>query len=183
MSSTLMILIDFIFRLATLLFLTRFLLQISGADFYNPISQAVVKASDTICKPLRAFIKPIQNIDLASFIAAWLICIISVAAFTLLQYNTAPDPLLAIGAGFIKTPACVDSILQVDVNYYRDRQFCRTRYASPCVGTLKPAAGAHHGQNKKRTAFFGAARFITNGGAAADHTDRGYSDAGFFLIK
>ncbi len=103
MSSTLMILIDFIFRLATLLFLTRFLLQISGADFYNPISQAVVKASDTICKPLRAFIKPIQNIDLASFIAAWLICIISVAAFTLLQYNTAPDPLLAIGAGFIKT--------------------------------------------------------------------------------
>lgn len=103
MSSTLIIVIDFVFRLATLLFLTRFLLQASGADFYNPISQAVVKATDTVCKPLRMLLKPFRNIDFASFLIAWLVSIIGVAVFTFVQYNTAPTPLPAIWAGLIKT--------------------------------------------------------------------------------
>ena len=46
MTQTLILIIDLVMRLATLLFLVRFLLQASGADFYNPISQAVIKGSD-----------------------------------------------------------------------------------------------------------------------------------------
>ena len=38
MTQTLILIIDLVMRLATLLFLVRFLLQASGADFYNPIS-------------------------------------------------------------------------------------------------------------------------------------------------
>ena len=45
MNQTLYMIVDLIFRLATLLFLVRFLLQACAADFYNPISQAVVKGS------------------------------------------------------------------------------------------------------------------------------------------
>ena len=103
MSQTLVILLDFIFRLAALLFLTRFLLQASGADFYNPISQAVVKATDTICKPLRLAIKPFRNLDLASVLVAWLIGVASVYAFTFLQYGSAPSVFPALWAGMIKT--------------------------------------------------------------------------------
>jgi YggT family protein len=103
MSSTLTIILDFVFRLAALLFLFRFLLQASGADFYNPISQAVVKATDTVCKPLRLLLKPLRNFDFASFFVAWLISLLSVIAFTYMQYNSAPAILPALWAGLIKT--------------------------------------------------------------------------------
>ena len=103
MSQTLMIALDFVFRLAALLFLMRFLLQASRADFYNPISQAVVKATDTVCKPLRLALKPFGNLDPASVLVAWLISVASVYAFTLLQAGVAPSLLPALWAGLIKT--------------------------------------------------------------------------------
>ena len=62
--------LDFIFSLLALLFLLRFLLQATKADFYNPLSQAVVKASDVICKPLRYVIPSFRNFDFASLFVA-----------------------------------------------------------------------------------------------------------------
>jgi hypothetical protein len=56
MNSSLYMIVDLIFRLATMLFLVRFLLQACAADFYNPISQAIVKGSDGIAAPLGASI-------------------------------------------------------------------------------------------------------------------------------
>ncbi len=67
--------LDFLFSLLALLFLLRFLLQATNADFYNPLSQAVVKASDVICKPLRMAIPSFRNFDFASLIVAWLVCV------------------------------------------------------------------------------------------------------------
>ncbi len=101
--SSLNIILDFVFRLACLLFLIRFLLQASGADFYNPISQAVVKATDTVCKPLRLALRPFRNLDVASFVVAWLISVLSVVAFSYMIYSAAPGILAAMWAGLIKT--------------------------------------------------------------------------------
>lgn len=103
MSQTLVIVVDFILRIAALLFLMRFLLQASGADFYNPISQAVAKATDPICKPIRGAIKPIGNFDVASVLIAWLISLASIYAFTYIQYGSGPELLPALWAGLIKT--------------------------------------------------------------------------------
>ncbi len=103
MSQSLLIVLDFVFRLAALLFLVRFLLQASGADFYNPISQAVVKATDAICKPLRLALKPFRNFDFASILVAWVISVGSVYAFTYLQYGSTPAVFPALWAGMIKT--------------------------------------------------------------------------------
>lgn len=103
MSQSLMIVLDFVFRLAVLLFLVRFLLQASRADFYNPISQAVVKATDIVCKPLRLAVKPFRNLDFASVLVAWIISVASVYAFTFLQYGSAPSVFPALWAGMIKT--------------------------------------------------------------------------------
>ncbi len=80
MVSSLNIIIEFVFHLACMLFLVRFLLQASQADFYNPISQAVVKGTDPLCKPLRAVLKPFANLDFASIFVAWLIGVINIAA-------------------------------------------------------------------------------------------------------
>lgn len=78
MTATLTIL-DFVFRIAALLFLVRFLLQAARADFYNPISQAIVKATDPVAKPLRMILPSYRNFDFASFVLAWLIGIAFIA--------------------------------------------------------------------------------------------------------
>ena len=46
----------------------RFLLQIVRADFYNPVSQAIVKITMPLLKPLRKIIPSILGIDTASVV-------------------------------------------------------------------------------------------------------------------
>ncbi len=102
MASSLTIILDFIFRLACLAFLVRFLLQAANADFYNPLSQAIVKATEPVCKPLRRLIRPIANLDLASLFVAWLI---SALFFLLLTWLRAPELMSLLGlawAGVIR---------------------------------------------------------------------------------
>ena len=84
MTSTLVLVLRFVFDLLCLLFWARFLLQASKADFYNPISQAVVKATDPICKPLRLVLKSVGSFDVASLFVAWLIAVLGVTTITFL---------------------------------------------------------------------------------------------------
>ena len=72
MNPTLFMVVDLIFRLATLLFLVRFLLQACKADFYNPISQAIVKGSNGLAAPLRKLLPKTGRYDLATLLLAWL---------------------------------------------------------------------------------------------------------------
>ena len=83
MNSSLYMIVDLIFRLATMLFLVRFLLQACAADFYNPISQAIVKGSDGIAAPLRRLLPKTGRVDLASLLLAWFMGIIFVALITM----------------------------------------------------------------------------------------------------
>lgn len=53
--------------------LLRFLLQLARADFYNPISQFAVKATNPLLRPLRRFIPGWGGIDGASLVLAVII--------------------------------------------------------------------------------------------------------------
>ena len=83
MTQTLILIIDLVMRLATLLFLVRFLLQASGADFYNPISQAVIKGSDPLAAPLRKLLPSIVKFDLAALLLALVMCVVFVALISM----------------------------------------------------------------------------------------------------
>ena len=72
MSGILHFLVRSLMEVACFLFLARFLLQACRADFFNPISQGIVKATDPLLRPLRAAIPAYRNLDLASFAAAWI---------------------------------------------------------------------------------------------------------------
>ncbi|MFZ2726021.1 MAG: YggT family protein, partial [Methylococcaceae bacterium] len=64
----LIFLIDTLFSLYILAVLLRFLLQWCGADFYNPISQFLVKATHPPLRILRRFIPSIGKIDTSSLV-------------------------------------------------------------------------------------------------------------------
>ena len=61
-------LIDTLLSLYILAVLLRFLLQWCGADFYNPISQFLVKATHPPLKILRRFVPSIGKIDTSSLV-------------------------------------------------------------------------------------------------------------------
>ena len=102
MLSTLNIILQFVFQLATMLFLVRFLLQVAQADFYNPISQAVVKGSDPICQPLRRLLPIYRNFDFASLLVAWLVAAVGVLSITYVNYSSVLPIVTVAGVGFIK---------------------------------------------------------------------------------
>jgi YggT family protein len=64
--------VDTLSSLYLMLILMRFILQLSRADFYNPISQLVVKATNPLLIPVRRLIPGIAGIDVASLVLAWI---------------------------------------------------------------------------------------------------------------
>ena len=53
-----------------LIVLLRFILQLVRADFYNPLSQFVVRATQPLLKPLRRLIPGLAGLDIASLVLA-----------------------------------------------------------------------------------------------------------------
>lgn len=61
-------LIDTFFNLYILAVLLRFLMQWVRADFYNPISQFLIKVTNPVLRPLRRIIPGLGGVDLASVV-------------------------------------------------------------------------------------------------------------------
>lgn len=61
-------LLSVLFGLYILAVLLRFLLQWARADFYNPLSQAIVKLTNPVLRPLRRIIPGLGGIDVAALL-------------------------------------------------------------------------------------------------------------------
>ncbi|WBA81134.1 YggT family protein [Endozoicomonas sp. GU-1] len=70
LSSSLSFLIQTLGGLYIMAVLIRFLLQLVRADFYNPISQAIVKATSPLLNPIRKIIPGYGGVDMASLVLA-----------------------------------------------------------------------------------------------------------------
>lgn len=68
LATPIIFLIDTLFGLYILLIMLRFLLQTTRADFYNPIAQFIVKATNPALRPLRRLIPGWGGIDNASLV-------------------------------------------------------------------------------------------------------------------
>ena len=61
-------LIDTLFSIYIAIMLLRFILQQVGADFYNPISQFIVKATQPLVVVARRFIPSVKKVDAATLV-------------------------------------------------------------------------------------------------------------------
>lgn len=98
-----------IYLLAVLL---RFLLQIAKADFYNPISQAVVKITDPMVRTFRTFIPGYRGIDFSSLVLAFVVEAIAICVLIILYGGSIP------GIGYVVTWAFVGIVLFIISIYY-----------------------------------------------------------------
>ncbi len=71
--------------------LGRFLLQLARADFYNPVSQSIVKFTSPLLNPLRKIIPGFGGVDIACLVLAALInFLITVVLFVLAGASQLP---------------------------------------------------------------------------------------------
>jgi len=89
--SALIFIVDTLLSLALAVTLVRLLLQLSRADFRNPIAQAIVRLTNPVILPLRRILPPIGKIDTASVVAVLLVAIVKVALLWALRGIEIPD--------------------------------------------------------------------------------------------
>ncbi|WP_085630048.1 MULTISPECIES: YggT family protein [unclassified Pseudomonas] len=91
-----------------LVVLMRFILQLVRANFYNPLCQFVVKATQPLLKPLRRFIPSLFGLDMSSLVLALVVQMLLFAVILLLSgYKVdvlflVPWALIGIFALFLK---------------------------------------------------------------------------------
>ena len=66
-------LIETLLRLCMLVIMLRILLQLVRADFYNPLSQFVIKITNPVLAPLRRIIPSSTTFDLSAWIFLFLL--------------------------------------------------------------------------------------------------------------
>lgn len=63
----------------------RFILQMVRADFYNPVSQFIVKATSPVLNPLRRIIPGFGGVDVASIVLFMLLVLIKLGLWVMLK--------------------------------------------------------------------------------------------------
>ena len=90
----------------------RFLLQLAKADFYNPISQAVFKATDPAVRLFRSFIPGYKGVDFSSLILAFIVQFLAISITIFLYSGTIPS------VGFIVTWSFIGLLNFIILFYY-----------------------------------------------------------------
>lgn len=66
-------LIQAIIGLYLILVMIRFLMQVSRADYYNPLCQSIVKLTDPPIKPLKKILPTVRGVDFATLVVALIV--------------------------------------------------------------------------------------------------------------
>lgn len=77
-------LINTLFDLYLMVVILRFWLQLVKADFYNPFSQFVVKATQPIIAPMRRILPSMGSIDTSSILLALMVVMVKMLVLTLI---------------------------------------------------------------------------------------------------
>lgn len=96
-----------LFSLYILAILLRFLLQVARADFYNPLSQAIIKVTDPGIRPLRRVIPGFGGIDMSALLLALLVQVAAICLVFLLVGQSVPNFLFVLGWSVIGLMAMV----------------------------------------------------------------------------
>jgi YggT family protein len=99
--SSVQFLIDFVFNIYLMVVLLRLWLQFARADFYNPFSQFVVKATQPIVAPMRRMLPSIGRLDTATLVLALLVAGLKIVALNLVLGGTSFNILSIVILSFV----------------------------------------------------------------------------------
>ena len=132
----LVFIVDSLLTLAVYAFLLRLLLQLSRADFRNPIAQAVLRLTSWLVLPLRRVLPPLGRIDTASLVAVLLAPVAATAVvFVMLSGVAMPLGPLLVNAVRDLIVAAIQ-LYTVAIVVYALLSFIAPGTYSPAVGLL-----------------------------------------------
>ena len=99
--SSVQFLVDFVFNLYLMVVLLRLWLQFARADFYNPFSQFVVKATQPIVAPMRRILPSIGRLDTATLVLALLVAGLKIVTLNLVLGGTDFNILSIVIVSFV----------------------------------------------------------------------------------
>jgi YggT family protein len=73
-----------VLNIYALLVALRFVMQLVRADYYNPLAQFVVKATDPLLKPMRKVIPSIRQYDTSSLLLCYLVLLFKILLYKIL---------------------------------------------------------------------------------------------------
>ena len=85
LTETLVFLIKTLSSFYITIVMLRFLFQLVRAEFYNPVSQFIVKVTNPLLVPLRRLIPGVLGVDIASVVLALLLQILAIEAYYLVR--------------------------------------------------------------------------------------------------
>ena len=94
-------LISLPFKLYLMIVLLRFWLQLSRADFYNPFSQFIVKATHPLVAPMRRIIPAIGRFDTATLVLAWLVAVAKIVLLSFILNYSVSNVIAVAFTGFV----------------------------------------------------------------------------------
>ncbi|MGB5202342.1 MAG: YggT family protein [Sedimenticolaceae bacterium] len=102
-------LVQVLFGLYAALVVLRFLLQLVRADFYNPLSQFIVRATKPLLNPLRRVIPGVSGMDIAALVLAWLVLTLEQLAIL----GLAGVGLQPLAAALLAIPELISLIINI----------------------------------------------------------------------
>lgn len=85
-SQTLFFLVTVLFNLYLWVIILRFLLQVVRADFFNPLSQLVIKLTNPLVTPLKKILPFKKGVDYASLVLILIVELIKIVLLTFLTH-------------------------------------------------------------------------------------------------
>lgn len=137
--NALVFLIQALTQIYVTIILVRFILQWVRADFYNPISQAIVKLTNPVLRPLRKIVPGLGGLDVSALLAAVLIQMLSVLLIVLLKGATPTLSYLLV--------VTVTELLQLLFNLYFVTILAQVILSWVSPGAYHPAVGLLHAIN------------------------------------
>lgn len=93
--------LDTVSSLYLMIILLRFIFQVSRADFYNPISQFVVKATNPLLIPIRRIVPSIGGIDTSSIVLAIIFQTLVISLKLLVLSGSLANPLFLLAVSVV----------------------------------------------------------------------------------
>ena len=118
----------------------RFVMQTVRADYYNPISQFIVTATDPLLVPLRRVVPSVRRYDTSSLLLCYAVLLLKLVAFKALALGPAPALGAALSVELMGVPQLLLAAL-VDTVYLFFNVFIFALFVQALLSWL-PNAGA-----------------------------------------
>ncbi len=135
LTNPLVFLVQVLFEAYILVVLLRFFLQLTRSDFYNPLSQFIVRITSPVLIPLRRVIPGVGGMDIAALVLAWALKALELLIVTALSGAFMPG-LAILGA--------IPGLVELSINIFLYAIIIQAILSWVNPGHYNPAASLLH---------------------------------------